>query len=94
MQNIEIGIEIEFNFFWSKFHIDEQTYILVISSQFKISQVFLKQELSIICTNVFNKTIAYNWYAIIYIQFLLDLYVALTYSTLYMKKFDKTITIE
>lgn len=94
LQNVEAGSEVEFDEFISKFQIDEQTYILVLCSQLKRPQVFLKRSLSNICTNAFNKIIAHNWYANTDVQFILDPYAAATYCTSYMTKVDKTITVE
>jgi hypothetical protein len=81
LKQLETGIDMKFEDFLKKFQMDEETYILILRSQLKRPQVFLKRTLNNIRTNAFNKNIAHTWFANTDIQFILDPYAAATYCT-------------
>jgi hypothetical protein len=56
--------------------------------------MFLKRIFKNIKTNALNILVVHLWFPNTNIQFILDPYVTTTYCTSYMKKIDKSITLE
>jgi hypothetical protein len=74
--------------------IDKETYINALQVKFKKPIIFLQRLCKDIQTNPFGIQVGNLWQANTNVQFILDLYVVVSYCTFYLTKIDKMMTKE
>jgi hypothetical protein len=94
LNNMQMGVDISFEDFLNQFNLDFATYIDSLCNLLTKPILLLKKHMKNIKTNVYAIKVVALWEVNIDIQFILDPYVATSYCTSYLTKFDKTIINE
>ena len=92
MENREYKKNTSFDDFLMDFQLTRDNYILLIRSLLDRSKLIQKRDPSDIWINPFAKSIPKIWQANTDAQFVLDAYVAATYVSSYITKFDRNLT--
>jgi len=91
---MNMGQNISFDDFLNILKMDEQTYILALRSKLQKPTIFLKWNPKDIHKNAYRRLVGKLWQSNTNTQFILDLYVTISYCTSYVTKIDKNVTQE
>jgi len=94
LNNMQMGVDISFEDFLNQLNLDFPTYIDSSCNKLTKPTFFSKKHMKDIRTNAYAIKATTLWEANIDIQFIFDPYVAPSYCTSYLTKFDRTITNE